>query len=158
MWPSMNVNSWRMLWVLYANLRSWGLIFWKNFTKNIRNGQIFYVYCTCKVTKIEKNKFLNTDDTDIVKLPFYSVRSRVSIYAFKVSFPHIFIEIPGGMYTHMSVLSTKLHENSGFWPVFVLNERQPHGLYRYDTSVWTRGPLISRYKVCFCRPVFWVIV
>ena len=88
--------------------------FLKIFTKNIRNGQIFYVYCTCKITKIEKNKFLNTDDTDIVKLPFYSVRSRVSIYAFKVSFPHIFIEIPRGMYTHMSVLSTKLHENSGF--------------------------------------------
>ena len=89
--------------------------FLKKFTKNIRNGQIFYVYCTCKITKIEKNTFLNTDDTDIVKLPlFYSVRSWVSIYAFKVSFPHMFIEIPGGMYTHMSVLSTKLHENSGF--------------------------------------------
>ena len=56
------------------------------------------------------------------------------------------------MYAHMSVLSTKLHENSGFGPVFVLNERQPHGLYRYDTSVWTRRPLTSRrYKVCFCQ-------
>ena len=73
------------------------------------------MYRTCKITKIEKNKFLNTDVTDIMKLPFYSVGCGVSIYAFKVSFPHIFIEIPGGMYyAHMSVLSTKLHENSGF--------------------------------------------
>ena len=77
------------------------------------------MYCTCKITKNRENKSLNIDVRNIMKFPLYSVRSGVSISVFTNPLSRIFVEIPGGMYTHVSILNMKMHENSDFGPVFV---------------------------------------
>ena len=87
---------------------------------------------------------------------YYSVSYVISISAFQVPISCIFIEITGGMCTHMSILNMKIQENNDFIFVFIVNGRQPHGLYRYAMSVWVRDPITSRYKLCFCRSVFLV--
>ena len=66
-----------------------------------------------------------------MKLRSYSVRSGVLISGFKVPRPPIFTEIPGGMYTHVSTLNMKIHENSDFLPVFMVNGGQNWGLWKY---------------------------
>ena len=106
--------------------------------------------------KYRKNKFNNINVIERMKLRYYSVRSVISISAFQVSISCIFIEITGGMCTHMSILNMKIQENNDFMFVFIVNGRQPHGLYRYAMNVWVRDPITSRYKLCICRPVFLV--
>ena len=93
-----------------------------------------------------------------MKLRSYSVRSGVLISGFKVPRPPIFTEIPGGMYTHVSTLNMKIHENSDFLPVFMVNGGQNWGLWKYVSSIWRLVPYTSEGKLWNCRPVFGVIV
>ena len=79
--------------------------------------------------KYRENKSININVIERMKLWCYSVRSGVSISVCKVSISCIFIEIPGGMYTHMSILNMKIHENSVFLPVFLVNRGSSYGLY-----------------------------
>ena len=81
--------------------------------------KVVTVTFTCKITKNRENKFLNIDVASIMKSPLYSVRSGVSVSVLKIPLSHIFVEIPGGMFTHVAVLNMKIHENSDFRPVFV---------------------------------------
>ena len=81
--------------------------------------KVVTVTFTCNVrVKSQKIEKINVV-ASIMKSPLYSLRSGVSISVLKIPLPHIFVEIPGGMFTHVAVLSMKIHENSDFRPVFV---------------------------------------